>query len=92
MKPDRIAGLLAAGLTLVACSPEEPSRDPVPRTPGAAIDAPKDVLAGRDVPTAKAVPPMRPAAEPEPRVDPDRQVGVELPTPPVRVPENPPAE
>ena len=90
MRPDRIAGLLVAGLTLAACSPEERPRDAVPEAPGAAEEAAEDGPAAKAVPPAETDPPERPATEPEARIDPDPQVGVELPEPPVRVPENPP--
>ncbi|MDP3802116.1 hypothetical protein [Brevundimonas sp.] len=88
MKPDRIAGLLAAGLALVACSPEKPSRVPSPDTPGATVDVAGDASTGSDVPAPEESRPGRPGARLE-RVAPDPQAGVELPEPPVRVPENP---
>ena len=91
MRPDRTAELLAAGLTLVACSPEEPARDVARSTPGAAVGVSESVPDARKVPAGEPAPIQRPAEEPEPRADPDPQVGVELPAPPVRVPENPPA-
>lgn len=90
MKPDRIAGPLALGLTLAACSPEPLPRDAAPDATAAATDSGRGPAARNDRPAAGDVPPGRPAATPEPPADPDPQVGVELPEPPVRVPENPP--
>lgn len=91
MRMDWITGLLAMGLTLAACSPEERPRDAAPETPGAAVEATKEVAAGGNVSPRRDPPSERPAAEPETRVDPDPQAGVEFPEPPVRVPESPSA-
>lgn len=88
MKPDWIATLLATGLALAACSPEKPSQDPSPGAPGATADAARRASAGSDVPVREDSQPGRPGARLE-RVAPDPQAGVELPEPPVRVPENP---
>lgn len=87
MRPDRIVGLFAAGLALAACSPEGASQDAAPETPGAPIAAAEP---GNDVPAVEDAPSERSAAEPETQVEPDPQVRVDLPAPPVRVPENPP--
>lgn len=84
MRRIRIAGLLAAGLMLAACSPEAP-RDAAPGSSGTAA-ATEETPADRAPPAVKAAPPERP--EPAPEIDPDPQAGVELPTPPVRVPED----
>ena len=91
MRPDTIAGLIAAGLTLAACSPEAPPRDASAGTADAAVDT-KDDRTAKDLPAAaETTPAEQPAAERETGIDPDPQVGVELPEPPVRVPEDPPA-
>ena len=91
MRMDWIAGLLAAGFTLTACSPEEPPRGAPLEAPGAVVETGTEGPVGMGVAADKDVPPERPVAQPEPEVDPDPQAGVELPVPPVRVPENPPA-
>ena len=88
MRPDRTMGLLALGLTLASCSPEEPSRDAALEASGATLSA-EESVAGNDVPAANEVPAERPAAEGEADLDPDPQVGVELPVPPAPVRENP---
>ena len=82
MRPGWIAPFVAVGLTLAACSPEDRPRDALPEAPDAPANVSTDVPAGKDSPTE------RPAAESDVEVDPDPQVGVELPEPPQRVPEN----
>ena len=85
----RIAVLLAGGLSLTACSPEQPPQDSAPGTPGTPAGATNEAPATVTPEAVMAARPRPPAAEPAPEIDPDPQVGVELPTPPVRVPEDP---
>jgi hypothetical protein len=91
MRLDRIGGGLAVALTLTACSPEAPPRDASAAAPGTATEAARTPAPRMEAPAATEAPRAPSAAEPEPAVDPDPQAGVELPEPPVRVPETVPA-
>jgi len=83
MRSDRIPACLALALGLAACSPDERPRNAVPETPADAAEARSDVAAGENVPVERR------GVELDAEIEPDPQVGVELPEPPARVPENP---